>query len=89
MIEENKDITQFTTFGIPVKARYFAEYASERELLKITRSQEYLNNPVLHIGGGSNLLFLSDFDGMVLHSKMDAIKRYPSATGVSYVIAEA
>ena len=89
MIEENKDITQFTTFGIPVKARYFAEYASERELLKITRSQEYLNNPVLHIGGGSNLLFLSDFDGMVLHSKMNAIKRYDSAPGVSYVIAEA
>ena len=26
-IIENKDITSFTTFGIPVKARYFAEYS--------------------------------------------------------------
>ena len=60
MIEiiENKDITSFTTFGIPVKARYFAEYSSERELLALSRKEEFLNNQVLHIGGGSNLVFL-------------------------------
>ena len=43
-IIENKDITSFTTFGIPVKARYFAEYSSERELLALSRKEEFLNN---------------------------------------------
>lgn len=89
MIEENKDITRFTTFGIPVKTRYFAEYKSERELLKISRSEEFLNNNVLHIGGGSNLLFLSDYDGLVLHCGMKGIKRYDKNETESFVIAEA
>ena len=48
-IEKNKDITGFTTFGIPVKARYFAEYSSEKELLKISRTDEFIGNEVLHI----------------------------------------
>ena len=65
-IIENKDITSFTTFGIPVKARYFAEYSSERELLALSRKEEFLNNEVLHIGGGSNLLFTSDFPGVAV-----------------------
>ncbi len=89
MIEENKDITRFTTFGIPVKARYFAEYTSEKELLKISRSEEFLNNNVLHIGGGSNLLFLSDYDGLVLHCGMKNIRRYNKNEKETYVIAEA
>lgn len=89
MIETNKDITRFTTFGIPVKARYFSEYSSIKELLKISRSEEYLNNNVLHIGGGSNLLFLSDYDGLVLHSDMKRISRYDKDPETTYVIAEA
>ena len=89
MIEENKDITSLTTFGIPVKARYFAEYKSEKELLKISRTEEFRNNSVLHIGGGSNLLFLSDFDGLVLHCGMKGIKRYDTNPTRTFVIAEA
>lgn len=89
MIEENKDITSLTTFGIPVKARYFAEYKSEKELLKISRTEEFRNNFVLHIGGGSNLLFLSDFDGMILHCGMKGIKRYDTNPTRTFVIAEA
>lgn len=75
-IQQNIDITHLTTFGIPVKARYFAEYESEKELLAISRKPEFLENEVLHIGGGSNLLFLSDFNGLVLHSKVTGIKEY-------------
>ncbi|MDE6682989.1 MAG: FAD-binding protein, partial [Muribaculaceae bacterium] len=89
MIEENKDITGFTTFGIPAKARYFAEYRSEKELLKLSRTVEFRNNNVLHIGGGSNLLFLSDYDGLLLHCGMKGIKRYDSNPERAFVIAEA
>lgn len=89
MIQENIDITRFTTFGIPVKTRYFAEYASERELLKISRSPEFLNNEVLQIGGGSNLLFLSDFDGLVLHSTVRGMVRYEKNDETVYAIAGA
>jgi len=89
MIENNKDITSLTTFGIPVKARYFAEYTSLKELIKISRSPEFLENEVLHIGGGSNLLFLNDYDGLVLHSAIKGIERYDKNDSTSFVIAGA
>lgn len=88
-IEENKDITGFTTFGIPVKARYFAEYSSEKELLKLSRTDEFIDNEILHIGGGSNLLFCEDFNGLVLHSKIKGITRYDKDSDTVFAIAGA
>lgn len=89
IIEENKDITRYTTFGIPVHARYFAEYSNEKELLKLSRTEEFLNNEVFHIGGGSNLLFMEDFDGMILHSAVKGIKAYHKNEDTVYAIAGA
>lgn len=89
MFQHDKDITRFTTFGIPVKAKLFAEYSSLKELTKISRTEEFLNNNVLHIGGGSNLLFMQDFDGLVLHSNMKGITRYEKDEETIYAIAAA
>lgn len=89
IIENNKDLRDLTTFKVSVKSRYFAEYASERELLAISRSPEFLNNRVLHIGGGSNLLFLSDYDGLILHSKVKGIKEYKKDDRTVYAIVGA
>ena len=60
------------TFGMKVKARCFIEYDSVADLLDI--EFEELARPVLHIGGGSNLLFTDDFKGTVLHSKINFIE---------------
>ncbi len=60
------------TFGMRVKARCFIEYDSVADLVEI--EFEELARPVLHIGGGSNLLFTDDFKGTVLHSKIDFIE---------------
>lgn len=88
-IEENKDITSFTTFGLPVRARWFVEYASQRELLHLSRQDLFINNEVLQIGGGSNLLFMGDYDGLVIHSAIKGIKRYDKNADTTYVIAGA
>ena len=60
------------TFGMKVKARCFVEYDSVADLVDI--EFEELARPVLHIGGGSNLLFTDDFKGTVLHSKINFIE---------------
>ena len=44
---------------------------------------EELARPVLHIGGGSNLLFTDDFKGTVLHSKIDFIEVLDSCDGAA------
>ena len=70
--EYYKDLTKMNTFGMKVKACCFIEYDSVADLVDI--EFEELARPVLHIGGGSNLLFTDDFKGTVLHSKIDFIE---------------
>lgn len=70
--EYYKDLTKMNTFGMKVKTRCFIEYDSVADLVDI--EFEELARPVLHIGGGSNLLFTQDFKGTVLHSKIDFIE---------------
>lgn len=89
MFKKDYDLTPFTTFGIPAKARLFAEYTSVNDLIRISRSPEFMDNEILHIGGGSNLLFLSDFEGLVLHSAIKGITRYDRDADTVYVIAGA
>lgn len=87
--EKNKDITSLTTFGLPVRAALYAEYSDVKELIRICRSEEYRENLVLHIGGGSNLLFVRDFNGLVLHSGIKGITVYDKDPETTYVIAGA
>ena len=60
-------ILKYNTFGMDVKASRFVEYTSVDELKSFLASND-VTLPLLHIGGGSNLLFLSDFKGTILHS---------------------
>ena len=63
------DLRANNTFGVPARCACFREYASEAELCEIIASLSQASpRPLLHIGGGSNLLFTGDFAGDVLHS---------------------
>ena len=66
-------LLRYNTFGIQVKADLLVEYESVAELKQaLTLYHERMEaKPLLHIGGGSNLLFLTDFRGMVLHSLVE------------------
>lgn len=65
----------YNTFGIDVKADYFIEYDSASDLQAVLQSEIVRNNSTLHIGGGSNLLFLHDYNGVVLHSAIHSINQ--------------
>ena len=69
------------TFGMKVKARCFMEYDSVADLVDI--EFEELARPILHIGGGSNLLFTDDFKGTVLHSRINFIEILDECKGTS------
>lgn len=68
----NYPILRYNTFGMDVKTSCFVEYSSVSELQSFLSAKEY-SLPLLHIGGGSNLLFLSDFKGTILHSAIKGI----------------
>lgn len=69
----NCSLLPYNTFGMDVKAFRFVEYASVEELRGLWNAEREAVARALHIGGGSNLLFASDYEGLILHS---AIKGY-------------
>ena len=72
-IEENYSLEKHNTFHLPVKARWFMEYTNEEELGRIFRDEYFQECLSLHIGSGSNLLFINDFNGVILHSQIKGI----------------
>lgn len=72
-IEENYSLLKHNTFGLNIKTRWFIEYDSEDELKRILSDEYFLSLPFLHIGEGSNLLFLQDYEGIILHSGIQEI----------------
>ena len=71
MIQTNKNLKEYNTFGISVKAEMFAVFSSIEELKQILSFRN--DKKLLVLGGGSNLLLTKDFDGLVIKNE---IKRF-------------
>lgn len=74
-IKDNCSLLEHNTFGVACRTHHLVEYDSVEELQAFVQ-QRQLNadaSPLLPIGGGSNLLFLSDYEGTILHSRMQDI----------------
>jgi len=74
-----KDIRDYSllahnTFGIDAKCKRFLEYASVGEAQEIVRSLTADDQPLMILGGGSNLLLTADYPGTVLHSSVKGIE---------------
>jgi UDP-N-acetylmuramate dehydrogenase len=72
-IAENVSLKSYTTFGIDVNARYFAEVISEDQLCQLLRQFDFSQIRLLIMGGGSNMLFLNNFDGLVLRNQIKGL----------------
>ena len=89
MIQEQVDLTALNTFQIHAVARYFARIKTNEELQEIRSSAIFRNNPVLILGGGSNILFTRDFPGLVVHSKLKGITIGPEVSPDEVLITAA
>jgi UDP-N-acetylmuramate dehydrogenase len=74
LIEENKPLAPFTTFGIGGPARWFAEAVSEEQIAEAAAWADERGAALFVLGGGSNLL-VSDagFNGLVLRVALRGI----------------
>ena len=86
-IEENISLKQFNTFGINVKAKHFAAFASADELGELLTVAA--NESKLVLGGGSNILFTKDVDGLVLKNEMKGMELIKEDDEFVYVKAGA
>jgi UDP-N-acetylmuramate dehydrogenase len=74
-IEENINLKPYNTFGIEANARYFCKISTEEELEELLSSEVYKNERHLILGGGSNILFTKDFDGLIIKVDLQGIKQ--------------
>ena len=72
-IEKDYPLKNHNTFKIDVFCRYFAEFYSENELLKIIKNTDYKEQKKLPIGVGSNILFTGNFEGLILKNEIKGI----------------
>lgn len=70
----NCDISDYTTFHISAVVSEFIEYDTSDELAGIIKELNGMNRKFIHIGGGSNILFASKYDGVVLHCRSAEIR---------------
>ena len=72
-IQENYSLKNHNTFGVEVSAKYFAEIKSLDQLTQILRNTSVQKFKMLFLGGGSNVLFTQNFEGVVLQLNLKGI----------------
>lgn len=71
---ENHNLKNYNTFGVNVNARYFFEFTEHEDLAVFLQSNKtWKESPLLILGGGSNILFLKNFEGLVIHPNIPGI----------------
>ena len=92
-VQENISLRSFNTFGIDVSAKQFARFNSVDELHELlefnTRTTTNDQRSTLILGGGSNILFTKNVDGLVLKNEILGIKEIKEDTHHVYVQAGA
>jgi UDP-N-acetylmuramate dehydrogenase len=90
ILTENKPLAPFTTFAIGGPARWFAEAATEEEIVQATAWARERGLPLFVLGGGSNLLVAdAGFDGLVLRVSLRGILAVPNPVEGGHVVYQA
>ena len=71
MVQQNISLKNFNTFGVDVTAKYFSSFTNDDELAELITDNPKLKTFVL--GGGSNILFTKNFDGLALKNEVKGI----------------
>ncbi|MBN1143765.1 MAG: UDP-N-acetylmuramate dehydrogenase [Bacteroidales bacterium] len=86
-IQENAELFDRNTFHVAAKARYFVEISDIDSVNEFLASDLAAGNSLFILGGGSNVLFTGDFDGVILHPAIKGIDLV--SEGVDHVVVRA
>lgn len=73
-IQANQSLLHYNSFYIDVKSEYFIEINKQSDILILRSDLKLASLPWRIIGGGSNLLFTQDIEGVVVRCIYDKIK---------------
>lgn len=73
-VEHGKPLRHLNTFGVDVKAKHFVEITAADEFRELVGDSHLAGERRLVLGGGSNILFTRDFDGLVVKNSIPGIE---------------
>jgi len=88
-IDYGASLQEYNTFGVKAQAKVLASFKSTEDLKTLLSEKEFNNLPRLILGGGSNLLFVRDFPGLVLKNEIPGIRCIDEDSEFYYIKAGA
>ncbi len=70
----NVSLRSHNTFAVEVKAKKYIYVEAEEDIFHVYEEGLFEDESLLFLGGGSNLLFVSDFNGTVVHVGIKGIE---------------
>lgn len=88
-LQHNISLQPYNTFNISVTSKYFATFTNSNELEEILHFAKSNNEQQLIIGGGSNILFTQNYNGIVAKNSIKGIELINEDENYYYVKANA
>jgi UDP-N-acetylmuramate dehydrogenase len=73
-IQKNYNLSKLNTFGVDVNATFFVEVEEEEDLSELFELPEFKESQKMFLGGGSNVLFTKNFNGIVVLNKLKGME---------------
>jgi len=74
IIDKNVSLRAYNTFGLNYQAECIIHLKSEKEARSVFDGTISYKKPLIIVGGGSNLLFTSDYKGTIIHPVIRGIR---------------
>ncbi|MCT4616076.1 MAG: UDP-N-acetylmuramate dehydrogenase [Marinifilaceae bacterium] len=73
-LEENFNLKKFNSFGIDANCKFYFQFENTDELIELIKKNNLIESKFFILGGGSNILFTENFDGLVIHPNIKGIE---------------
>ncbi|MEM6763674.1 MAG: UDP-N-acetylmuramate dehydrogenase [Bacteroidota bacterium] len=74
MLKENVSLKSLHTFHLAVSSKYLLEIDTEEILIEFLMDNVHSSLPLLVLGGGSNMLFTQDYEGIILRNVIKGMR---------------
>lgn len=87
-IQNDVSLQPFNTFGVDARCKQFIAIEDESSLSSLFAAGHFTNSPFFVLGGGSNVLFTQDYDGLIIRIANKGITHFIEGNYI-YVTAKA
>lgn len=88
-IQKNHSLKKYNSFSVEAKSCYFCQIASNDHIDALLEWRQQSRLPLLLLGGGSNILFINDYQGMTAVIKTKGIVIVNEDSNYTYIKASA